>query len=172
MSRSSGIGGAPPEQEDPRADRIWGTVPRLVEDAALRHGALEALVDGELRLTYAQLAQEVDRYARGFVAAVLGDGHPCCDVAVLLASELFGNSVRHSASGLPGQTVTVAVSAAGGVIRVGVTDRSGPGTPQPRPVGPDAEGGRGLRLVEELSARWGWRRRGGRTVTWFELRNC
>ena len=67
------------------------------------------------------------RAARGFVAAVLGDGHPRRDVAVLLASELFGNSVRHSASGLPGQTVTVAVTAARGVIRVEVTDRDGPG---------------------------------------------
>jgi HIP---CoA ligase len=71
---SGGIGGAPAEQEDPRADRIWGTVPRLVEDAAQRHGSTEALVDGELRLSYAQLAPEVDRYARGFVAAGVGAG--------------------------------------------------------------------------------------------------
>ena len=28
----------------------------------------------------------------------------------------------------------------------------------------------GLGLVARLAARWGWRRRGGRTVTWFELR--
>jgi acyl-CoA synthetase (AMP-forming)/AMP-acid ligase II len=69
---TDGIGGAPADQEDPRADLIWGTVPRLVEDAALRHGDTEALVDGELRLTYAQLALEVDRYARGFVAAGVG----------------------------------------------------------------------------------------------------
>ncbi len=71
---SGGIGGAPADQEDPRADLIWGTVPRLVDDAALRHGATEALVDGNLRLTYAQLAQEVDRFARGFIAAGLGPG--------------------------------------------------------------------------------------------------
>jgi acyl-CoA synthetase (AMP-forming)/AMP-acid ligase II len=71
---SGGIGGAPADQEDPRADLIWGTVPRLVDDAALRHGSAEALVDGEVRLTYAQLAQEVDRYARGFLAAGLGAG--------------------------------------------------------------------------------------------------
>ena len=32
---SDGIGGAPADQEDPRADLIWGTVPRLVDDAAL-----------------------------------------------------------------------------------------------------------------------------------------
>ena len=71
---SGGIGGAPPEQEDPRADQTWGTVPKLVEDAAQRHGANEALVDGDLRLTYAQLAPEVDRHARGFVAAGVGAG--------------------------------------------------------------------------------------------------
>jgi acyl-CoA synthetase (AMP-forming)/AMP-acid ligase II len=71
---TDGIGGAPAGQEDPRADLIWGTVPRLVEDAALRHGDTEALVDGELRLTYAQLALEVDRYARGFVVAGVGAG--------------------------------------------------------------------------------------------------
>jgi acyl-CoA synthetase (AMP-forming)/AMP-acid ligase II len=71
---SGGIGGAPAGQEDPRADLIWGTVPRLVDDAARRHGSAEALVDGALRLTYAQLAGEVDRYARGFLAAGLGAG--------------------------------------------------------------------------------------------------
>ncbi len=71
---STGIGGAPLEQEDPRADLIWGTVPRLVQDAAERHGAAEALVEGDVRLTYAQLAPEVDRYARGFVAAGVGAG--------------------------------------------------------------------------------------------------
>jgi len=71
---SGGIGGAPPEQEDPRADLTWGTVPRLVDDAAQRHAATEVLVEGGLRLTYAQLAPEVDRYARGFVAAGVGAG--------------------------------------------------------------------------------------------------
>ena len=71
---SEGIGGAPAEQEDPRADLIWGTVPRLVEDAAVRHSTTEALVDGDRRLTYAQLATEVDRYAKGFVAAGVGAG--------------------------------------------------------------------------------------------------
>ena len=39
------------------------------------------------------------RAARAFVGAVLGPGHPCGDVAVLLVSELFGNSVRHSRLG-------------------------------------------------------------------------
>jgi HIP---CoA ligase len=65
----SGIGGTPADQEDPRADLLWGTVPRLVEDAAVRHATLEALVEGDVRLTFAELAAEVDRYASGFIAA-------------------------------------------------------------------------------------------------------
>jgi anti-sigma regulatory factor (Ser/Thr protein kinase) len=66
--------------------------------------------------------------------------------------------------------VTVAVISGGGTVRVEVTDRAGPGTPELRPAGRDAEGGRGLQLVAELAARWGWRRRrGGRLETWFEL---
>ncbi len=71
---SEGIGGAPADQEDPRADLIWGTVPRLVEDAAVRHASTEALVDGGVRLTYARLAPEVDRYARAFVASGVETG--------------------------------------------------------------------------------------------------
>ena len=32
------------------------------------------------------------RAARAFVSEVLGSGHPCRDVAILLVSEVFGNS--------------------------------------------------------------------------------
>jgi hypothetical protein len=39
------------------------------------------------------------------------------------------------------------------------------------PCWPGAEGGLGLQLVADLAARWEWRRRGGRAVTWFELRH-
>ncbi len=108
--------------------------------------------------------------ARMFTGGVLGKGHPCGEVAVLLVSELFSNSLRHSRSGVPGGTITITVTAGGGLIRVEVTDRSGPGVPQPRPDAGGEEGGRGLRLVERLAAGWGWRQGGGRTVTWFELR--
>jgi anti-sigma regulatory factor (Ser/Thr protein kinase) len=111
------------------------------------------------------------RVARTFVDGVLGPGHPCGDVAVLLVSEIFGNSVRHSGSGLPGETVTVTIVAGAGVVRVEVSDRSGFGVPELGAGGRAAEGGRGLRLVTALAARWGWRRRDGRTVTWFELRH-
>jgi anti-sigma regulatory factor (Ser/Thr protein kinase) len=109
------------------------------------------------------------RAARRFVSEVLGPGHPWGDVAVLLVSEIFGNSVRHSGSGAPGETVTVAVIAGDGIVRIEVTDRAGQGTPELHPAGSDAEGGRGLQLVAGLAARWGWRRRGGLLVTWFEI---
>jgi anti-sigma regulatory factor (Ser/Thr protein kinase) len=75
------------------------------------------------------------RAARTFVSEVLGPGHPCGDVAVLLVSEVFGNSVRHSGSGAPGETVI----AGDGIVRVEVTDRAGPGTPELRPAGRDAD---------------------------------
>jgi anti-sigma regulatory factor (Ser/Thr protein kinase) len=127
------------------------------------------LVVGE-SVTLAGVADRA-RVARGFVAGVLGSGHPCGDEAVLLVSELFGNSVRHSGSAASGQTVTVAVQASSCLVRVEVTDRSGPGVPRLCSPGGDGEGGRGLELVARLAARWGWRRRGGRTVTWFELRH-
>lgn len=48
------------------------------------------------------------------MAAVLGESHPCNDLAVLLASELVTNSVRYSGSAVPGGLVTVAVTAGGG----------------------------------------------------------
>jgi anti-sigma regulatory factor (Ser/Thr protein kinase) len=111
------------------------------------------------------------RVARGFVGGVLGAGHPCWDVAVLLVSELFGNSVRHSASGAAGETVTVAVAAREGAVLVEVADRGGAGVPELRRADGEADGGRGLQLVERMSVRWGWHRDSGQMVTWFELRH-
>jgi len=119
--------------------------------------------------TLAGLAERA-AVARAFVTGVLGRGHPCEADATLLVSELFGNSVRHSGSGAPGETVTVSVRVADGVVRVEVVDRSGPGVPQLHSAGRDAEDGRGLALVAALAARWGWYRQRGRTVSWFELR--
>ena len=135
-------------------------------------GKAGALMAGRVVRETVTLAGRAERarVARSFVEGVLGPGHPCGDVAALLVGELFSNSLRHSSSGAPGETVTVAVKTADDVIRVEVTDLSGPGVPAPRPAGSDAEHGRGLHLVARLAVRWGWRRRGGRTVTWFEIR--
>jgi anti-sigma regulatory factor (Ser/Thr protein kinase) len=79
------------------------------------------------------------RVARAFAVGVLGPGHPCGDDAALLVSELFSNSVRHSRSGAAGGTVTVAVSAGDGLVRVEVSDRGGPEVPELYRAGRDAE---------------------------------
>lgn len=107
--------------------------------------------------------------ARAFAAAVLGGQHSQGDTLALLVSELVTNSVRHSGSRLPGQVVTVTIASAGGVIRVEVTDRSGPAVPVLRPSHAEAEGRRGLGLVDTLAARWGVEHAGSHTTTWFEL---
>jgi anti-sigma regulatory factor (Ser/Thr protein kinase) len=110
--------------------------------------------------------------ARAFVAAVLGHRHPAGETAVLLVSELVTNSVRHSASGLPGRMVTVTVLSGVDVTRVQVMDVSGASVPALRPGGSGlAGGGRGLHLVDALAARWGFEQDGGHTATWFELQH-
>ncbi|MEJ5915054.1 ATP-binding protein [Pseudokineococcus sp. 1T1Z-3] len=93
------------------------------------------------------------------------------DTALLLASELVTNAVRH---GRPPVHVHAALSGSG-VFRVQVDDASAAPV---RPQEPDVEdlGGRGLQLVELLSTAWGSRladvRHDGRTgkCVWFELR--
>jgi anti-sigma regulatory factor (Ser/Thr protein kinase) len=70
------------------------------------------------------------REARVFVARVLGESHAHVDLALLLASELVTNSVRHSGSAVLGGVATVTVAAGGEAVRVEVTrpDRGrGPG---------------------------------------------
>jgi len=100
-----------------------------------RAGAVMARVAVRESVTLAGRAERA-RAARRFVGEVLGPGHPCGDVAVLLVSEVFGNSVRHRGSGAPGETV--AVIAGGGIVRVEVTDLAGerdrrPGSPRLAP---------------------------------------
>ncbi|HSA52243.1 MAG TPA: FadD3 family acyl-CoA ligase, partial [Yinghuangia sp.] len=60
---------------DPRADLRWGTISGLLTDAAARLGDSEAVVDGELRLSYVDLDAEATAAAKAFIAAgvVKGD---------------------------------------------------------------------------------------------------
>ena len=111
--------------------------------------------------------------ARAFVARTLGDDCPHTDTAVLLTSELVTNSLQHSNSCRDGGAITVTLIAISGGIRVEVIDEGGTSVPAQRPSpteAPDlADDGRGLCLVQTLSARWNYARDEAGTVTWFEL---
>jgi anti-sigma regulatory factor (Ser/Thr protein kinase) len=103
---------------------------------------------GEARRVVARCARE-----HGF------DG----DDLALVVTELVTNAVRHGAPpveleiGTGTQTVTVVVA------------DGGPGGPVPRDAGVDDEGGRGLLLVEGLSADSGVQARPPGKAVWAEL---
>ncbi|MDX6740973.1 FadD3 family acyl-CoA ligase [Actinocorallia sp. A-T 12471] len=59
---------------DPRGDLRWGTTGTLLADAAARLGDAEAIVDGDLTLTFTALDAAVTEAARAFLAAGLGRG--------------------------------------------------------------------------------------------------
>jgi anti-sigma regulatory factor (Ser/Thr protein kinase) len=119
-------------------------------------------------MTFEGRADQV-REARALVSRLLGPSHPCRDVAVLLTSEVVTNTLLHGGSTGPGEAVTVTVALSDARVRVEVTGRKADGVPVLRRPDDEAEGSRGLRLVEDLSDRWGYERGGGQATTWFEL---
>lgn len=111
--------------------------------------------------------------ARAFVSRTLGADCPEADTVILLTSELVTNSIQHSRSGRDGGTITITLIAVPDGIRAEVIDEGGPTHPmlscsqvEPAPL---TENGRGLQLVQMLSARWSYAHDEAGTVTWFEL---
>jgi anti-sigma regulatory factor (Ser/Thr protein kinase) len=111
--------------------------------------------------------------ARKFTAETLGDDCPYADTAVLLTCELVTNSLQHSNSSRDGGTITITLISVPGGIRAEVIDEGGSTVPTVRSgenTSPDmTEGGRGLQLVNMLSASWSYWSDDAGTVTWFEL---
>ncbi|MEU9305302.1 FadD3 family acyl-CoA ligase [Streptomyces sp. NPDC048269] len=60
--------------EDPRGDLRWGSIAGLVRAAAERYADREAVVDGRVRISYAQLGERVERAAAACVAAGVEPG--------------------------------------------------------------------------------------------------
>jgi HIP---CoA ligase len=60
--------------DDPRADLRWGTVPALVADVAGRLPDAEALVDGECRRTFGELAADAAEVTRALMASGVEQG--------------------------------------------------------------------------------------------------
>ena len=92
-------------------------------------------------------------------AAARMAGPDAADLAELAVSELFTNALRHSRSGRPGGTITVIITCGPDGVTVHVHDQGAAGgvVPRPRDAGDEAESGRGLLIVQELSAAWGTR---------------
>ena len=57
-----------------RGDLEWGTTPMLVRSAAARFGDDEAVVDGDVRLSFVELAAAVEEAGRAFLAAGIEPG--------------------------------------------------------------------------------------------------
>ena len=83
------------------------------------------------------------------------------DDAEIITSELVTNAVRH-ACGNDTKTIGITLTHAGSpaTVTIAVSDSS-PHGPVRRDTPASGEQGRGLQIVEALSARWGWRREGG-----------
>ena len=108
--------------------------------------------------------------ARSFVReAVLGRSRlddPVLDDMITVVSETVANAITHTASGLEGGEVSVVLSVGAGVYRLEVADDGAAGERPHVKEEVGAETGRGMRIVEALSSRWGFRSDGHRTVVW------
>ncbi|MEU9890484.1 ATP-binding protein [Sphaerisporangium sp. NPDC051011] len=110
--------------------------------------------------------------ARVFVREVLrAGGCPETDDAVLMVSELVTNALQHSRSGhRPDGRLVVVLTDHGDAVQVDVMDEGSIERPRVRrEVDDGAEGGRGLWLVCELAASWGWRKDEDGHVVWFQI---
>jgi len=103
--------------------------------------------------------------ARRFATSTLRDvSADTLEAVELMVSELATNCIRHTDSGFE-----LTITRAAGDIRVEATDRAG-GRPQMRSPRPTDPSGRGLKIIDMLSAEWGVDQRAaaGKTV-WFTV---
>ncbi len=103
--------------------------------------------------------------ARRFAISVLGGSAPeTLEAIELMVSELATNCIRHTDSGFE-----LTIIRSGQDIRIEASDQAG-GTPTMRSPKPTDASGRGLKIIDMLSLRWGVRSEGssGKTV-WFTI---
>ncbi|MEV6010157.1 ATP-binding protein [Streptomyces sp. NPDC051976] len=91
-------------------------------------------------------------FVREFLAAV-PDGDRFAEVGELLVSELVANAIEHARTPA-GRLIEVTCAVRDGRLRIEVHDAS-TDRPLRRDATPSDTGGRGLLLVEALSAAWG-----------------
>ncbi|MEU0145551.1 ATP-binding protein [Streptomyces sp. NPDC006288] len=94
------------------------------------------------------------RLARLLATAHLGIWGLPPEAAAQIVAELAANAVEHGR--VPGRDFRLRLAAHhDGVLRIEVSDASGERLPRTSSPGCEAEGGRGLLIVEALSDRWG-----------------
>ena len=91
---------------------------------------------------------------RRFTCAVLGDCE-AAHIVALVADELAGNAIKHTASGEPDGEFVLRLARFANRCLVRVDDQGGPSTPSVCAADDEDEFGRGLTIVAMLSARWG-----------------
>ncbi|MFE9765651.1 ATP-binding protein [Streptomyces sp. NPDC005808] len=92
--------------------------------------------------------------------------HKVSEAAQLCVTELVSNVITHVGTGTP---TTLAVSMNGTHLRIEVRDPDTRALPTLVQAGVDAEGGRGMALVDATAVRWGVDLRADHKVTWCEL---
>lgn len=136
--------------------------------------ALAARADAELVVATACFAGNPSEVcqAREFVRGVLGENCPVLDDVLLMVSEIASNAVRHTASARENGWFDLTVCRADGTIRIAVGDQGSASGPQLADSGDGSESGtagRGLRIVNTLSRRWGHAGDDKGRVVWFEM---
>lgn len=90
------------------------------------------------------------------------------DDAVLIASELLSNALRH-ARPLPSGDVRMSWRICDDGVEVSVSDGGAATEPRVSHTSLSALGGRGLSIVDRLAERWGVRHEDGVTIVWAVL---
>jgi serine/threonine-protein kinase RsbW len=108
--------------------------------------------------------QSVPAARRFATSALRGSSPETLEAVELMVSELATNCIRHTDSGFD-----LSITRTGDNIRVEASDRAG-GTPTMRSPEPTDPSGRGLKIIDMLSAGWGVRSDGSRGKTvWFTI---
>lgn len=104
--------------------------------------------------------------ARRFLASLL-DGSPLAGDSLVCLSELVTNAIQHSRSARPGGQFIVRAAFDAGTFRVEVEDQGGHWAPRADPGG---QRGRGLLIVSQLAARWGFTTSSDTSrIVWFQM---
>jgi anti-sigma regulatory factor (Ser/Thr protein kinase) len=115
-------------------------------------------------------ASSVGVARRRLVSDLLGAGMCASAVtdAALVISELMSNALRHAAP-LPGSSIRVSWHLDAGSVQVSVSDGGAPTRPELGQPTQFHTGGRGLRIVQRLSRRWGTLSDAEGTTVWAEV---